>query len=222
MRIGILGGTFNPIHFGHLHIAEEVQKNCALDQVWFLPTCQPPHKQLAAEVPFGQRLAMVEAALDDQPDFQACDIEGQRGGTSYSVETLEQLRQQYPQNQFFFIMGLDSFQEISSWKDYPRLFELAHLVVTARPGFFGSLQQFLPVAIADRFCYDAVFKKLTHDTGFTVSEVAHTCRDISSTEIRNKLINGEPLDDLVPGPVIEYIKTHQLYLQRRAKLSDAD
>ncbi|HEY5674011.1 MAG TPA: nicotinate-nucleotide adenylyltransferase [Malonomonas sp.] len=222
MRIGILGGTFNPIHFGHLHIAEEVLKGCALEQVWFLPTCRPPHKQLAAEIPFAQRLAMVEVALADYPHFSACDIEGRRGGTSYSVETLEQLRRQYPQHQFFFIMGLDSFQDISSWKDYPRLFELTHLVVTARPGFSGTLQQLLPVAIADRFCYDAVSKKLTHDTGFTLIEVTHTSCDISSTEVRQKLVTGESVAGLVPVAVIEYIKKHQLYLNRRVTSTGAD
>ena len=222
MRIGILGGTFNPIHFGHLHIAEEVLSSCALDQVWFLPSCRPPHKQLAAEIPFAQRLAMVEAALTDYPAFSASDIEGRRGGTSYSVETLEQLRRDCPQHQFFFIMGLDSFQDISSWKDYPRLFELAHLVVTARPGFSGTLRQLLPVAIADRFCYDAVSKKLTHDTGFTLVEVTHTCRDISSTEVRQKLEAGESVAGLVPVAVIKYIKKHQLYLNHRATSGGAD
>ena len=212
MRIGILGGTFNPVHFGHLHIAEEVQAACGLDQVWFLPTCHPPHKQLAADVPFSDRLAMVEAALGGAADFYANDIEGQRGGTSYSVETLEQLRQQYPRHQFYFIMGLDSFQDIASWKNYPRLFELTHLVVTARPGFAGSLSQLLPVAIEDSFCYDAVSKKLTHAAGFTVIEVPHTCRDISSTDIRQKLAAQEPVDTLVPAAVIEYIAKHLLYL----------
>jgi len=211
MRIGILGGTFNPIHFGHLHIAEEVQECCQLDQVWFLPSCRPPHKQLADEVPFVDRLAMVEAALKQYPQFKANDLEGRRGGTSYSEETLRQLHKEYPGHEFFFIMGLDSFQEISSWKNYPQLFELAHLVVTARPGYSGRLEELLPVAIADRFCYDADSEKLMHDAGFAVISVAHTCRDISSTEIRRRLAAGISVDDLLPAAVLDYIEANGLY-----------
>jgi len=211
MRIGLLGGTFNPIHFGHLHIAEEVVKSCDLAQVWFIPTCKPPHKQLAEEVSFAHRLAMVEAALLDYPLFQSSAIEGQRGGTSYSVETLQQLTEEYPQHEYFFIMGLDSFQELRLWKNYPRLFELAHIVVTARPGFAGSLQQLLPVAIADRFCYDSDSKNLRFDTGFSLIKVAHTCRDISSTEIRQQLSMNRDVGEQVPLSVIEYIRVHDLY-----------
>ena len=222
MKIGILGGTFNPIHFGHLHIAEEVMVACGLDQVWFVPTCHPPHKSLAEEVSFAQRLEMVSAAIAGDERFLACDMEGRRGGKSFSVTTLELLREQYPGHEFFFIMGLDSFREVGSWRSYPRLFELAHIVVTARPGFSGDPRELLPVAIADRFCYDAVSKKLTHDTGFTLIEVTHTSCDISSTEVRQKLVTGESVAGLVPVAVIEYIKKHQLYLNRRVTSTGAD
>lgn len=211
MRIGLLGGTFNPIHFGHLHIAEEVLNSCHLDRVWFIPTCQPPHKELVDGVSFAHRLAMVKRALEAFPRFEACDLEGRRGGTSYSVETLQQLHQRYPQHEFFFIMGFDSFQEIGLWKNYSRLFDFAHIVVTARPGFSGSLQAFLPVAIADRFCYDSDSEKLLCDSGFSLMIVAHTCCDISSTEVRQRLALNQDVEKSVPAAVIEYIRLHQLY-----------
>ncbi len=211
MRIGLLGGTFNPIHFGHLHIAEEVLKSCNLDQIWFVPTCEPPHKRLAGNISFKHRMAMVEAALADYPMFSSCNIEGRRGGTSYSVETLKQLNVECPQNEYYFIMGIDSFQEIGSWKNYSRLFDFAHIVVTARPGFSGSLQELLPVAIADRFCYDSDSKNLQCDTGFSLITVAHTCRDISSTEIRQHLSMNRDVGEQVPLAVVEYIKMHRLY-----------
>ena len=211
MKIGILGGTFNPIHNGHLHIAGEVLRSCGLDQVWFMPTWRPPHKQLADEVSFADRLAMVEAAVAGNPCFIASDLEGQRGGTSYSVETLLQLRQQFPDHQFYFIMGLDSFQDIGSWKEYKRIFRLAHVVVTARPGFSGSLREFLPVAIADRFCYDAESGNLRHTDGFSVFSVTHTSCDVSSTDVRQKLIDGCNVDAFIPPAVNEYIRQHRLY-----------
>lgn len=213
MKIGLLGGTFNPVHFGHLHIAEEVLESCGLDQVWFVPTCRPPHKQLAADVSFTHRLAMVATAIAADERFVACDLEGRRGGTSYSIETLEQLRREYPEHQFYFIMGLDSFAEIGSWKEYPRLFELAHLVVTARPGFSGSLQELLPVAIAELFCYDAGSENLTHSSGFSVFSITHTRCDVSSTEIRQLLQADGDVEALIPAKVRDYIKQHKLYLK---------
>ncbi len=211
MRIGLLGGTFNPIHYGHLHIAEAVMKDCALEQIWFIPTCRPPHKPLAAEVSFADRRTMVELALQGHPRFRVCDIEGRRGGASYSVETLEQLHRQFPQHEFFFIMGADSFQEISLWKNYPRLFDFAHIVVTARPGFAGSLEECLPVAIADRFCYDSESKKLLCDTGFSLILVAHTCLPISSTAVRRQIALHLDVSSVLPAAVIEYIQVHGLY-----------
>lgn len=211
MKIGILGGTFNPIHFGHLHIAEEVLSACDLDQIWFIPTWQPPHKTLAAEVSFVQRLEMVESAIAGDGRFQASDLEGRRGGISYSVTTLQLLRQEHPEHEFYFIMGLDSFREVGTWKSYPLLFELAHIVVTARPGFYGDPRDLLPVAIADHFCYDAVAENLLHESGFTVIFVSHTSRDISSTGVRQAIAQGESIEGLVPTIVAEYIDCHCLY-----------
>jgi len=211
MRIGLLGGTFNPIHYGHLHIAEEVQSDCHLDQIWFIPTWKPPHKPLTLAVSYKQRLKMVDLALVDYPSFSSCNIEGQRGGISYSVETLQQLSTVHPQYEFYFIMGFDSFQEIGLWKDYTQLFDLAHIVVTARPGFSGSLQEFLPVAIAGRFCYDSASKNLRCDSGFSLISVACTNRDISSTEIRQRLALRRDVCGLTPPAVINFIGAKQLY-----------
>ena len=214
MKIGILGGTFNPIHNGHLHIASEVQKICALDQVWFIPAFLPPHKELADAVSFADRFAMVEVAIAPFPQFIANDLEGRRGGRSFSVKTLEELRQLYPACEFTFIMGLDSFAEIGLWKSYPRLFELCHIAVAARPGFDGDLEKLLPVAVADRFCYDADALKLSGKSGFSVQLVLQTSADISSTEIRSRLAFDEPVIEFLPERVADYIYQHKLYRQR--------
>ncbi len=213
MRIGILGGTFNPIHNGHLHIASEVLQTCTLDQIWFMPACFPPHKDLADAVSFADRFAMVKAAIESFPHFVACDLEGRRGGRSFSVKTLEELRHIYPSDEFTFIMGLDSFAEIGTWKSYDQLFDLCHIAVAARPGFEGSLEQLLPVAVTDRFCYDADALKLSGKSGFSVQLVRQTAADISSTEIRNRLASGEPVIELISARVAEYIYQHQLYRQ---------
>lgn len=211
MQIGILGGTFNPIHNGHLHIAAEVREHCALDQVWFVPAGQPPHKAVAAEVSFADRLAMVEAAIDGWPAYRCLDLEGRRSGPSFSVQTVEELRQLYPEHDFTFIMGLDSFAEIGLWKSYTRLFEICHIAVAARPGFSGDLQGLLPVAVAERFCYDADALKLCGRSGFSVRLVIQTAADISSTEIRRKLAAGEPVSSQLPEAVIAYADRHRLY-----------
>lgn len=211
MQIGILGGTFNPVHNGHLHIAAEVRTRCQLDQIWFLPAWQPPHKEVAQDVCFRDRLAMVELAVREIPAYMVSDLEGRRGGRSFSVQTLEELRRTYPDHEFTFIMGLDSFAEIGLWKSYARLFELCHIAVAARPGFEGDLYRLLPVAVADRFCYDADALKLRGRSGFSVQLVKQTSADISSTEIRRRLTSGLSTDGLLPAAVQAYIVQHRLY-----------
>lgn len=214
MKTGILGGTFNPVHLAHLRIAEEVREACALDEVLFIPAATPPHKTVAGEISFQHRLAMVVAAIADNPRFRVSDLEARRSGKSFSVDTLEQLRRDDPAGERYFIVGLDSFRDIASWKEFARLFDLAHLVVTARPGVdLPDPLSALPVAVRGDFCYDDQLKNLRHRSGNSVVFLEETRLDISSTLIRRKVADGESIRYLVPPPVAAYIADHGLYQQ---------
>jgi nicotinate-nucleotide adenylyltransferase len=212
MRTGILGGTFNPIHLAHLAIAEEARRICQLDRVIFLPAADPPHKPVAGSVPYKQRLAMVEAALAGHPEFSVSNLEAQREGKSYSVETLEILHQIDPKDSFYFIIGLDSFRDLPTWKAYEKLFTLAHLIVVTRPGINTDPIQLLPIAIRREFCYSAESKNLRHSSGNQVFFLEETRLDISSTKIRSRIAAQQTIDHLVPAPVADYIRRHGLYL----------
>jgi len=212
MKTGILGGTFNPIHLAHLRIAEEVREVCALDRILFLPAAAPPHKTVAEAVSFSHRLAMVEAAVADQPAFQASDLEGRREGKSFSVHTLDILGRKWPEDRFYFIIGMDSFRDITSWHDYQRLFTLANIVVAPRPGLpRNHPQELLPVAIRDQFCYDGAAKTLRHASGTSLIFLEETYLDISSSRIRQLLAAGRSIRYLVPSAVAAYIERHGLY-----------
>ncbi|BCR03598.1 putative nicotinate-nucleotide adenylyltransferase [Desulfuromonas versatilis] len=212
MKLGILGGTFNPIHLAHLRIAEEVREACGLERILFIPAATPPHKSTAGNVPFAQRLAMVQAAIADNPHFEASDLEARRGGKSYSVHTLEILRRQRPGDELHFIIGMDSFRDLASWKEYRRLFELTNLVVAARPGVHrGDPRELLPVAIQDEFCYDCSAQALTHRSGRSVIFLEETFLDISSTHIRTLVSRNRSVRYLVPEAVDRYIANHGLY-----------
>ena len=212
MKTGILGGTFNPIHLAHLGIAREVFDSCQLDQVLFIPAAEPPHKDVAGQTPFAHRLAMVEAAITDEPDFRASDLEIKRSGKSYSVDTLEVLRQQDPDGERYFIIGLDSYRDIAMWKDFARIFDLSHVVVTTRPGvIIDDPLAPLPVAMHDNFCYSQKSGEMLHKSGNRLIFLTETCLDISSTKIRSMLANGQDVSALVPAAVLDYIKKHRLY-----------
>jgi len=215
MRIGILGGTFNPIHLAHLRIAEEVREACELDRVLFMPAAAPPHKSVDENVAFADRMAMVELAIAGNPAFAASDLESRRSGKSYSVHTLEILRRRQPADEFFFIIGMDSFRDLESWKEYRRLFALANLVVAARPGVAAEdSRQLLPVAIKEDFCYDGAAKTLFHRSGTRVIFLEETYLDISSTRIRRLVSEGRSIRYLVPPSVDDYISRRGLYRPR--------
>jgi len=212
MKTGILGGTFNPIHLAHLRIAQEVQQACKLDRILFIPAAEPPHKDVAGQVSFTHRLAMVEAAIRDFPDFQASDLEIQRSGKSFSVDTLEILRREDPHGERYFIIGLDSYRDIASWKDFSRLFSLSHVVVITRPGVVVSDPfEPLPVANHEDFCYAKDIEKIRHKSGNRLIFLNETNLDISSTQIRDMLADGQSIRHLVPPAVADYIEDHGLY-----------
>lgn len=212
MKTGILGGTFNPIHNGHLLIANAALEYCGLDRVLFLPAANPPHKQIAAEVSFEHRLAMVKLAIADNPKFIASDLEAKRPGRSFSVDTLRQMQQSHPDDEFYFIIGLDSFRDITTWKNFRQLFELANIVIATRPGpGADDPYQFLPVAIKDDFCYDEKSLKLRHKSGRELFFIEETNLDISSTRIRERVAQGRSIRGVVAPLVADYIERYDLY-----------
>jgi len=212
MKIGIIGGTFNPIHIAHLRIAEEVRDRLGLEKIIFIPAARPPHKEPGDYLSFTHRLAMVELAIADNPAFIASSLEETMGGTSYSVHTLTELRSLYPGDELYFIVGSDSFRDISSWYRYPELFSLCNLAVVERPGVeIADLTSPLPVAMSAEFCYDFAAQRLTHRSGFSVCYLAGIPLAISSSEIRRLARSGHSLRYLLPERVAGYIEERRIY-----------
>lgn len=216
MKTGILGGTFNPVHNAHLQIARTVLDRCGLDRVLFMPAAVPPHKEVASDVSFEHRLAMVELAIAEEHVFEASAFETRIPGASFSVETLHHFRKTHPGEDIFFIIGLDSFRDITTWKNYPVLFGLCNIVVARRPGpGADDPRSLLPVAIENEFCYDEKSLKLRHKSGHELTFVKETKVDISSTVIRDRVARDLPIDNDVPAPVVDYIEQNELYRKER-------
>lgn len=216
MKIGILGGTFNPIHIAHLRIAEEVRDRFDLTQVLFIPAASPPHKPLAGELPFTARFEMVRRAIERNTGFGLSDMEGRRGGTSYSIDTIRALRSERPADEFFFIIGSDSFLDLGSWHEYSAIFSLCNIVVMERPGgVVTDPARALPVAIAPEFCYHGAEKRLAHRSGYSVYYLEGAHLDISSSAIREMVRLGRSIRYLVPESVGDYIKEQRLYADAR-------
>lgn len=212
MKTGIIGGTFNPIHNGHLNIADELLINYQLDRIIFIPAALPPHKKDDAILSFAHRLTMVQLATAHYNQFEPSDIEAKRSDKSYSVDTLNVLHQLYPGDQFYFLIGMDSLKSLHTWYKYTHLFDLCHLVVARRPGVKNqTLDTVLPVAIREQFCYNSKLKTFCHNSGHQLIFLEDTFLDISSTQIRANIADNQAIDSLVPPSVAEYIKTHHLY-----------
>lgn len=212
MKLGLLGGTFNPIHLAHLRIAEEAREAAGLDQVLFIPAADPPHKPLAGDVSFELRFQMVQQAIADHPCFAVSDIEARRGGKSYTVETLTQLRQERPDDRLYFIIGSDSYLELGLWHRYQELFELASLIVLERPDrLIESPLQQLPEPVRSNFSQKQP-DLLRHRSGNSIQFVSETRLEISSSRLRELVAAGRSIRYLVPPGIETFITQKGLYL----------
>jgi len=212
VRIGLFGGTLDPIHFGHLRAAEEVWEGLRLDEIWFLPAARPPHKDPLGLTPFGHRLAMIELAIGPVAHFKAVPMEADRPGPSYSVDTLEQLRQAYGQGMdFFFLLGSDAFLEIEQWRSYRRLTELVSFVIMVRSEEDrAGIADLMARAYPEHRAQGRPDVYTARGNGsillFTVTHLA-----ISATEIRRRAREGRSVHFLVPDPVMQYMEGQRLY-----------
>ncbi len=190
-RIGFLGGTFDPIHSGHLILAEQLLEKFQLEKVIFIPAATPPHKENQAISYARHRLEMTKMAIEDNPLFEVSDIELKRKGKSYTVDTIEELKKKYPDADLFLLAGSDVLTELDTWKDPDRIFQETKVVIGIRPGY-------------DKIDLDNRFfaKSIT---------VEMSGLHVSSTQIRHRIKEGRSIKYLVPSKVEEYIKAKGLY-----------
>ena len=199
MRIGLLGGSFDPIHNAHLKLGKAALAGLSLDEVWFIPTAHSYHKGRAL-IPAEDRVAMIEAAIACEPCFKMCDIDLQRGGNTYTADTLRDLHSQYPEDTFVFLQGTDSFVTMEYWKEPEVIFALAEIGVALRPGSEEGLEDVIG-RLKEK--YDARILLLPMEE-----------EDISSSDVRKKVLDGEPISDYVPAGVERYIREHEIDLRR--------
>lgn len=211
-RIGMLGGTFDPVHLGHLRSAVELHEALALDQLHMIPAQQPPLRgrpQVSAQ----QRLSLLKAGIGDTPGLVADDRELQRDGPSYSVDTLAELRAHYgEQARLAMAIGYDAFLRLAQWHQPERIFALAHLVVIARPGYSDALPESLTELVGQRGV-DSVEQLMQRSCGGYLFLELPSLLAISATGIRECLDQGKSVRYLVPEPVEQAIKHHRLYQQ---------
>ena len=208
MRIAILGGTFDPIHNGHLAAAQSVAEVFEVDEVHFVPAFSPPHKQSRGITSPFHRFAMVALATVSFDRFRTSTIEVDARERRYTVETLDAMKHAYPDAELLFIIGTDMYQEIETWKNYTRLFELAYLVIVNRPGF-PFREDVAPYQILNDKQTAALPDHLAK--GPVVFYLPFVQQPISSTEIRQDCKRGQRVSQWVPSTVWSYIEQNKLY-----------
>jgi len=210
MTVGLLGGTFDPIHLGHLDVAIAAQRALRLERVWVAPAHVPPHRASPA-VPAAHRFAMAALAIEDQPGLLLSDVDMETTGPSYTMETLDRLeRRGLPVRTLCFITGADAFRDIGAWKGFPDLLDRCHFVVVSRPGAPApALRQALPALAPRMVDSPADLPAQPH-----VILLDAPTAPVSSTVVREAAAAGRPLEGLVPNRVAAYIHRHGLYRPR--------
>ena len=214
MRIGIFGGTFNPIHKGHVKAALEVQKTFLLDKVLLIPSYIPPHKGSPDVAPPSDRLQMVKLAVASYPQFVPSPIEIEAKGKSYSILTLAKLKKQFPDTVMFFILGVDAFLEIDTWREYRKVLEQCHFIVISRPGYdLDEAKKLLKGNYAERMVQVSETTKLDKLMlqRYKIFLLSIDAMDMASRDIRKKVKMGKSISGLVVEAVEKYIQTNKLY-----------
>lgn len=213
MRLGLFGGTFNPIHIGHLRAAVEVREAFNLDKLLLIPSASPPHKNAGDIASAEDRLEMVRLAVRGIPYLEASDVELARSGPSYTIETLQYFQGHFgPGSTIHFIVGVDAFSEITTWKSYKQLFATAHFIVMTRPGAkVKDLGRFILTHISDEYKYDSTSNRYNHPRLCSVFCLNITHLDISATETRKCIRQGHSIRFLVPTTVEDFINKKRLY-----------
>ncbi|WP_438433255.1 nicotinate-nucleotide adenylyltransferase [Gorillibacterium sp. sgz500922] len=193
MKVGLMGGTFDPVHLGHLLAAERAAEAAGLDEVWFMPASVPPHKPHAPRASAHERLEMVRRATADNPNFRVSEYELERGGTSYTYDTVAGLVREFPEAEFSYIVGADMVMYLPKWYRIRELAALVRFVGVARPGFILRLEELEP-SLRER-----------------VTIVPMPLMEISSTEIRERRRAGLSVRYLVSASVLDYMEVNRLY-----------
>jgi nicotinate-nucleotide adenylyltransferase len=200
MRLGIFGGSFDPVHYGHLLLAEHCREQCRLDAVWFVPAAVPPHKQDRSLSSAADRLEMLKLAIGGYEPFTVCSTELNRGGVSYTVDTLQQLHDELPDAELFFLMGADSLADLPTWREPDRICELAIPLIVRRA---GSPEPNISV----------LAKLMTPDRIEAVrqNQVEMPIIELSATDLRRRVAASQSIRFRTPRAVEKYIESHRLY-----------
>jgi nicotinate-nucleotide adenylyltransferase len=212
-RVGVMGGTFDPVHLGHLRAAEETVEALGLDVLLFIPAAVPPHKLEKKILPFEHRWQMLRIATEKHPQFKVSDLEQQLPGKSYTVVTLRRISEaENGKAEFFFVVGMDAFLDMNTWWHFDELFELAQMVVLLRYGFSESeMARFLAERVSPLYKYSAADACFKHPQLLPVHYLSNTRLDISSTRIRQLVRAGKSIRYLVLPEVRQYIYSNRLY-----------